>query len=154
MPGCLLTAQDVRQLLVSPFCRELTSLYILDNQLEPDGLDAFRNVSCRLRELDLSLTPLGAFSLAEILRQDALAELRVLHLNRCGSAMDNIRAIAGSRYWTQAEELRMQNGIVPENSLDPLFASDGPPGLRVLDVSENFFRDEGVRRLFNAKWAE
>jgi uncharacterized protein (TIGR02996 family) len=154
VPGCLLTAQDVRQLLVSPCCRELTSLDIRDNQLEPDGWDAFRNVSCRLRELDLSGTPLGAFSLAEILRQDSLADLRVLHLNRCGSAMANIRALAESRFWTQAEELRMQNGTIPEHSLDPLFTSNGPPGLRMLDVSENFFRDAGVRGLCNAKWAD
>jgi uncharacterized protein (TIGR02996 family) len=153
VPGCLLTAQDVRQLLVSPCCRALTALDIRDNQLEPDGWDAFRKVPCRLRELDLSGTPLGAFSLAEVLRQDALADLRVLELNRCGSAMANIRALAASRYWSQAEELRMQNGTIPENSLDPLFASDGPPGLGVLDVSENFFRVDGVRGLCNAKWA-
>lgn len=153
VPGCLLAAQDVRQLLVSPCCRELASLDVRDNQLEPDGWDAFRNAACRLRELDLSGTPLGAFSLAEILCQEALAELRVLHLNRCGSAMANIRALAESRYWTQAEELRMQHGTIPEHSLDPLFGSGGSAGLRVLDVSDNYFRDAGVTRLCGASWA-
>src|SRR5206468_3187112 len=32
-----------------------------------------------------------------------LSELRVLSLNRCGSAMANIRALAGSQFWTQTE---------------------------------------------------
>jgi hypothetical protein len=154
LPGCLLEAQDVRQLLVASCCRELASFNISDNHIEPDSWDGFRNVTCRLRALDLSGTPLGAFSLADILRQDALAGLRVLGLNRCGSAMANIQALAASRFWAQAEELRMRNGTIPEHSLDPLFASDGPPGLRVLDVGENYFRDEGVRRLCGAKWAD
>src|SRR5262249_24988515 len=73
-------------------------------------------------------------------------------MNRCGSAMANIRALAGSRYWSQAEELRMQNGTIPEISLDPLFASAGPRGLRILDVSENFFPSAGVIRLCSAAW--
>jgi hypothetical protein len=47
----------------------------------------------------------------------------------------------------------MQGGTIPEHSLDPLFASDGPPELRVLDVSENYFREAGVRGLCGAKWA-
>ncbi len=152
VPGCLLTAQDVRGLLVGESCRELTSLDIRDNQLEPDGWDAFRNVKCRLRELDLSGTPLGAIALENVLRQDSLSELRVLDLNRCGSAMANIRALAASRFWTQAEELRMQNGVIPENSLEPLFSSAGPPNLRLLDMSQNFFRDAGVRGLCGARW--
>ena len=47
----------------------------------------------------------------------------------------------------------MQGGTIPENALDPLFAAVGPPGLRVLDVSENYFRDAGVARLCEAPWA-
>jgi Ran GTPase-activating protein (RanGAP) involved in mRNA processing and transport len=152
--GCELTSGDVRALLEAKCCRELASLDIRDNHIEPDGWDAFRGVRCRLRELDLSGTPLGGISLDSVLRQDSLSQLRVLEMNRCGSAMTNIRALAASPFWTQAEELRMQGGTIPEHSLDPLFASGGPPGLRVLDVSENYFRDAGVRRLCEAKWAE
>jgi uncharacterized protein (TIGR02996 family) len=158
-PGCMLTAQDVRGLLVSDCCRELTSLDVGDNPVEPDGWDAFRFAAfryapCRLRELDLSGTPLGGISLDDVLRQDSLAELRALHLNRCGSAMANVRALAASRFWTQAEELRMQQGTVPERALESLFTSPGPPNLRVLDVAGNYFRDDGVRGLCNARWAD
>jgi uncharacterized protein (TIGR02996 family) len=154
MPGCLLTAADVRGLLIGDCCRELVSLDIRDNQLEPDGWDAFRGPKCKLRSLDLSGTPLGAIALEDVLRQEPLSQLRVLHLNRCGSAMANIRALAGSRFWTQAEELRMQNGLVPENSLEPIFSSVGPPALRVLDVAQNFFRDSGVAGLCSTRWAD
>ncbi|MBA4062829.1 MAG: hypothetical protein C0501_03820 [Isosphaera sp.] len=153
VPGCMLTAPDVRGLLAADCCRELTSLDVRDNPLEPDGGDAFVAARGRLRELDLSGTPLGAISLADVLSQESVSELRVLELNRCGSAMANIRALAASRFWGQAEELRLQNGTIPEHSLDPLFESAGPPGLRVLDVSENFFRDAGVRRLCESTWA-
>ncbi|MCE9562988.1 MAG: TIGR02996 domain-containing protein [Planctomycetes bacterium] len=151
--ACQLAAEDIRNLLMSDCCQELTSLDISDNQIEPDGWDAFRDGRCRLRSLDLSGTPLGAISLEDVLRQKSLADLRVLNLNRCGSAMANIRALATSRYWTQAEELRMQNGTVPENSLEPLFKATGSPNLRVLDVGENYFRDAGVAGLCGAKWA-
>jgi uncharacterized protein (TIGR02996 family) len=154
MPACLLTAADVRGILIADCCRELVSLDIRDNHLEPDGWDAFRGPKCKLRELDLSGTPLGAIALEDVLRQEPLAELRTLHLNRCGSAMANIRALAGSRFWTQAEELRMQNGLVPENSLEPIFSSAGPQALRVLDVAQNFFRDTGVAGLCATRWAD
>jgi len=154
VPGCQLTAQDIRGLMVANCCQELTSLNIRDNQIEPDGWDAFRFGRCKLRELDLSGTPLGAIGLEDVLRQPALSELRRLELNRCGSAVANIRALAGSRFWTQAEELRMQAGTIPENALDPLFASAGSPHLRVLDASENFFRDAGVAGLCGARWAD
>lgn len=152
LSSCMIAAQDLRQFLLAPCCRELSSLDIRDNHLEPDAWDAFRNVRCRLRKLDLSGTPLGAISLAAVLGQEALAELRVLNLSRCGSAMANIQALAESRYWSQAEELRMQGATIPPHSLDPLFASQGPKLLRLLDVSENYFRDAGIHGLCNATW--
>src|SRR5262249_55094809 len=114
--------------------------------------DAFRAAPCRLRELDLSGTPLGGISLGEVLRSESAADLRVLHLNRCGSARDNLAALAGSRFWTQAEELRMQQIIAQERLLEPRCASDGPPGLRVLDAAGNYLRDAGVRGLCEAPW--
>ncbi len=154
VPGCMLAAEDIRALLAGDCCDDLLSLDIRDNPIEPDGWDAFRVVRLCLRELDLSGTPLGAIALEDVLRQPSLADLRALHLNRCGSAMANVRALAASRYWTQAEELRMQAGTVPENALEPLFTSAGSPGLRVLDVSENFFRAAGVRGLCSARWID
>jgi hypothetical protein len=107
-----------------------------------------------LRELDLSGTPLGAISLDRVLGQESLSELRILHLDRCGSAMANIRALAASRYWTQAEQLRMRSGTIPENSLGPLFTASGSSELRILDVSGNYFRAAGVRGLCSARWAD
>ncbi|WP_439621105.1 TIGR02996 domain-containing protein [Gemmata sp.] len=152
-PMCELTADDIRRVLESDCCCELTGLDVNHNQIEPDAWDAFQIAKCRLRSLDLSGTPLGAISLENVLRQESLSELRVLHLNRCGSAMANMQALAASRYWSQAEELHMREGTIPERSLEPLLRSDGPPGLRVLSVGGNYFRDEGVRGLCGAKWA-
>ncbi|VTT97356.1 Repeat-companion domain protein OS=Isosphaera pallida (strain ATCC 43644 / DSM 9630 / IS1B) GN=Isop_0391 PE=4 SV=1: LRR_6: LRR_6: LRR_6 [Gemmataceae bacterium] len=153
VPGCFLSADDVRRLLASDCCRELSSLNIRDNHIEPNAWDAFQAAECRLRSLDLSGTPLGAISLDDVLRQESLSELRVLHLNRCGSAMANMHALASSRFWTQAEVLQMQDGTIPERSLEPLFRSAGSPNLRVLDVGGNYFREDGVRGLCGAKWA-
>jgi uncharacterized protein (TIGR02996 family) len=153
-PGSLLTAGDLRTLLVSPCARELTSLDVHGNDVEPDGHDAFRHTRCRLRELDLSFTPLGAIGLESLLGYESLTELRSLELNGCGSAMANVRAIARSRFWRQAEELRMHTGTVPERALDPIFESPrGPAGLRALDVSVNYLRDAGVEQLCAAEWA-
>lgn len=153
VPITQLTAQDIRGLLIADCCKELTSLDIRGNHIEPDGWDAFRPAKCRLRELDLSSTPLGAISLENVLRQPSLSELRSLNLNRCGSAMANMRALASSRFWTQAEALRMADGTIPARALEPLFAADGPPALRTLDMHTNFFRAEGVAGLCRAKWS-
>jgi uncharacterized protein (TIGR02996 family) len=152
-PGTLLTAQDVRTLLASPCVRELIDLDIRDNQIEPDGWDAFRAAKSRLRALDLAGTPLGAIALESLLGCDAVSGLRVLDVSRCGSAMATVAALARSRFWSQAEELRVGSGTVPAHALDPLFAASGPPGLRTLDVSGNYLRDEGVAALCGAAWA-
>lgn len=153
VPGTMLDADDLRTLLASNGGQSLTSLDISDNGIEPDGWEAFLSARCRLRELDLSGTPLGAITLDRLLQCPAAGELRALHLNRCGSAMANTAALARSRFWQQAEELRMRGGTVPTHALDPLFAGDGPPRLRILDVSENYLRDAGVAALCNAPWA-
>ncbi len=153
LPGCNLTAAALREILDSDCCRSLVSLDVRDNPLEPDARLAFGNSHHRLRELDLSGTPMGAIALAEVLRQDAIQQLRVLHLNRCGSALTNIPALAGSRFWEQAEELWMQSGTIPPHSVNPLIASPGPNGMRVLDVSDNYLRTVGVRGLSAASWA-
>jgi uncharacterized protein (TIGR02996 family) len=139
--GALLTAEDVRDILIADFAHELTDLDVRANQLAPDGWDAFVGARCRLHELDVSNTPLGAISLDR------------LHMNGCGSAMANMAALAASPFWAQAEELRMQNGTIPEASLDPLFNSTGPKALRVLDVGENYVRTAGVARLCAATWS-
>ncbi|HUR55317.1 MAG TPA: TIGR02996 domain-containing protein [Gemmataceae bacterium] len=152
-PGTLLTAQDVRTILVSPCGRELTDLDVRDNGIEPDGWDAFRTSKCRLRALDLSGTPLGAISLESLLGCASLSDLRVLEMERCGSAVANIAALARSRFWTQAEELRIGSGTVPAHALDPLFESEGPTTLRTLDVSNNYLRDDGLARLCASPWA-
>jgi uncharacterized protein (TIGR02996 family) len=152
--GAFLMAEDVRDLLAARVCSDLSSLDLHFNEIAPDGWDTFRKTPCRLRELDISNTPLGAISLDRLLGCASLEELGQLHMNGCGSAMANIRALAGSRFWTQAEELRMQQGAIPEASLDPLFAGKGPSAMRVLDVGQNWVRDGGVAQLCGAAWAE
>lgn len=152
VPFTLMEADDLRNLLGGECCRELTSLSVRDNGIAPDAWDAFRDARCRLRELDISHTPLGAISLERLLGYASLSELRSLHMNGCGSAMTNIRALAASRFWTQAEELRMQQGSIPEASLEPLFKTPGPPNMRILDVAGNWVRNEGVAQLCQAPW--
>ena len=149
----VMTADDLRDLLAADVCSQLASLHLHANHIAPDGWAAFRAARCRLIELDLSHSPLGAISLDRVLDCASLSDLRRLHVSGCGSAMANVRALAGSRFWAQADELRMRDGSVPDASLDPLFATAGPPALRVLDVAGNWVRDAGVARLCNAPWA-
>lgn len=149
-----LTADGLGHLLEAPCCERLAALDVRDNQIAPDGWQAFRAAPCRLRELDISATPLGAIALDNLLGCGSLSELRRLQMNGCGSAMANLRALARSRFWAQAEALRMQQGSVPEISLDPLFTAPGPAALRVLDVGYNWLRDGGVAQLCAAPWAE
>lgn len=151
--GTMLGADDVRDLLAAKVCSQLASLDLRLNEISPDGWHAFRAARCRLRELDISNTPLGAIALDDLLGCASLAELRRLHLNGCGSAMANVQALAASPFWANAEELRMNQGSIPETSLDPLFAGHGPTALRTLDVGQNWVRDGGVKQLCDAPWA-
>jgi uncharacterized protein (TIGR02996 family) len=154
LPNTGLTTYGLRYLLAAPCCRELASLDVRDNDLGPDAWRAFDAAPCRLRELDLSGTPLGAFALDRVLGCDSTSELRSLELNRCGSAVANVRALAGSRFWRQAEDLRMHNGTIPARALEPLWEQpDGPAALRALDLSDNYLYDAGVAELAAAEWS-
>jgi uncharacterized protein (TIGR02996 family) len=169
VPGAMLMTDDVRDLLQAEVLASLTALDLHGNPIEAAGWDAFRGARFKLRELDLSQTQVGGGALDRLLGCAALAELRRLNLNSCGSSAANIRALAASRFWAQAEVLRMQNGtgggenydleedMVPAEletaSLNPLFTSKGPSNLRVLDIAGNNVRDFGVALLCDAAWA-
>jgi hypothetical protein len=163
-PVSLLMTDDVRDLLASNAMASLVSLDLHANQIEADGWDAFRGAKFRLRELNISDTPLGGSALDRLLGCASLSELRTLHLNHCQCTAASIRALTASRFWTQAEELRIQQGTIWNDgieydepttpvSLDPLFAARGPSHLRVLDISGNNWQDAGVAKLCNAEWA-
>lgn len=154
-PGALLAAADLPMLFADACGRGLTHLDVRDNEIEPDGWNAFHAAPCRLRDLDLSGTPLGAIALDPLLGCDSLSELRTLDLNRCGSAVANVRALARSRFWHRAETLRMYDGTIPAHTLEPLFASrQGPTSLRTLDLSSNYLYDGGVAELCAAPWSQ
>jgi Leucine-rich repeat (LRR) protein len=152
--GANLMADDLSRLLDARCCQTLTSLDVRYNPIAPDGWEAFRGAVCRLRDLDISGTPLGAIALDDLLGCRSASELRRLQLNGCGSAVANLRALGRSQFWRQAESLRMQNGSVPELSLEPLFTAAGSRDLRALDVGQNWVRDGGVAQLCDAPWAD
>ncbi|MBY0457610.1 MAG: hypothetical protein K2V38_09755, partial [Gemmataceae bacterium] len=152
--GAQLTADDLDTLLAAACCEKLTALDVRYNQIAPDGWEAFRRAKCRPRDLDISGTPLGGIALDSLLGCASLGDLRRLQMNGCGSAMANLRALAASKFWTQAEALRMQQGSVPESSLEPLFTARGSPALGALDVGQNWVRDGGVAQLCEAPWAD
>jgi uncharacterized protein (TIGR02996 family) len=173
VPAAMLMIDAARDLLAANVLSSLTSLDLSYNQIDADASDAFQRARFRLRELDLSGTPLGGAALDDLLGYPSLRELRVLRLNRCGNTAGNIRELAASPFWTQAEELHMQMGMgqmgmewneelaedeVPAEadpaSLTPLFNAAGPKNLRVLDLAGNGLRDPGVELLCAAKWAE
>lgn len=167
--SALLTAADLGEIVGCGAFAQLTSLDLRDNQIDAEGGQAFRAARFRLRELDLSGTPLGGAALDRVLGAPSTAELRALHINRCGVTPDTISELAGSPFWSQAEELRMrQQGYYwQENvddpppeiegaeaaSLNELFAAPGSPNLRVLDIATSGVRDAGVVRLCAAPWA-
>ncbi len=151
--GAQITADDLGGLLAAPCCERLKALDLRYNQIAPDGWVAFRAAKCKLRELDISGTPLGGISLDNLLGCGSLSELRQLQMNGCGSAMANLHALARSRFWAQAESLRTQHGSVPEISLEPLFTATGSPALGILDVGQNWLRDGGVAQLCESQWA-
>ena len=59
---------------------------------------------------DLSGTAL-ADDLDRLIALPNLRELRRLHLNRSANTAEGITALAGSAFWAQAEEFRMQQGV-------------------------------------------
>lgn len=163
-PVSLLMTDDVRDLLASDAMASLVSLDLHANQIEADGWGVFRGAKFRLHELNISDTPLGGSALDRLLGCASLSELRTLHLDHCQCTAASVRALAASRFWTQAEELRIQQGTIWNDgiehdeptapaSLNPLFAARGPSHLRVLDISGNNWRDAGVAKLCNAEWA-
>jgi uncharacterized protein (TIGR02996 family) len=168
VPGTLLMTDAARTLLAAPALASLTDLDLSRNGIDADAADGFRAARFRLRELDLSMTAIGGTGLNRVLGCPALAELRRLHLNQCPHTAANVRALADSPFWAQAEELRMRAGTlwggdgleddqvlaeIEPVSLNQLFAAPGSSNLRVLDVGGNGLRDPGVGRLCSAAWA-
>ncbi|HEY1191794.1 MAG TPA: TIGR02996 domain-containing protein [Gemmata sp.] len=169
-PAVMLTADDLRGLLAAPVFAELRALDLRDNAIGAGGWEAFRTARFRLRELDISGTQLGG-ALGQLLQCATLSELRRLHLNRAGLDEESVQALAGSKFWSQAEELRIPAGVQWNNdgyddegadappapaapvALDALFAAAGSSHLRVLDIMGNAIRDAGVARLCAAPWA-
>jgi uncharacterized protein (TIGR02996 family) len=175
VPGTTLMTDDANDLLAANALASLTALDLSGNQIDAGACAGFRAAKFRLRELDLSGTQLGATALDRLLGCSALVDLRRLHLNGYRGSAANVRALALSRFWTQAEELRLQQGAgwveemdfdlqldlddeppaeAEPASLDPLFAATGSRALRVLDIAGNGLRDAGASRLCGAVWAD
>ncbi len=151
---CGITNDGLRWLLAAPFAAHLKSLDVSGNPIAPDAWRAFRgHTGMRLARLDVSGTPLAGITLEPLLDSPTLEDLTSLEVNRCGSARKIMEVLAASRFWTQATEFRAHSGTVPAMSLEPLCRSPGPPGLRLLDLADNYLRTEGVRLLCEAPWA-
>lgn len=168
--GTLLTTEDLGDLLTAKVCSQLTALDVRFNQIESEARNQFRTAPFRLRELDLSNTQLGSAGLGELLGCPSLRELRRLRANGCGGSTANVLGLAGSPFWAQAEELRLQYATTfaagydefaeepapaaEDFSLEPLFTSPGSRQLRVLDIAGCSIRDAGIAQLCGAAWAE
>jgi uncharacterized protein (TIGR02996 family) len=148
-------ANSLATLLAAPFARTLRHLDISDNPIAPDAYRAFQQChpAMRLDKLDVSGTPLAGISLEPLLNARSLEALTKLEMNGCGSARRNMEVLSRSAFWTQATELRAHSGTIPASTLEPLCHSAGPPGLRLLDLADNYLRTEGVRMLCNSPWA-
>jgi uncharacterized protein (TIGR02996 family) len=152
--GTYLSADDLGVLLGAPCCQALASLDLRSNGVGAIGWTAFGEAPCSLRDLDLSGTPLGTNMSDAPLDCASLRDLRRLQLNGCRCDPPGLRALPGSRFWHQAEALRMNEGAIAEGGLAPLFAVPGSPALRTLDVAGNWLRDAGVAQLCAAPWAD
>lgn len=149
------TSDGLRTLLAAPFAGTLKHLDISDNPIAPDGYRAFQQYhpAMRLDKLDVSGTPLAGISLEPLLSARSLEHLTKLEMNGCGSARRNMEVLSRSAFWNQATELRAHSGTIPASTLEPLCLSAGPPGLRLLDLADNYLRTEGVRMLADSPWA-
>ena len=152
VPGTLLTAPDLRTILAAPCFRELTNLDIRGQRFEADAWDGFLASNCRLRDLDISGTPISGTALENLLGCASLEELRSLDLSRCGLDVAGATAVERSLFWQQAEELRVGFGA-GQNALPPLFESAGSPALHTLDMYGNQLGDTGVAALCASAWA-
>ena len=150
-----LTSDSLRMLLSAPFAGTLKHLDISDNPIAPDAYRAFQQChpAMRLDKLDVSGTPLAGISLEPLLSARSLEHLTKLEMNGCGSARRNMEVLSRSAFWNQATELRAHSGTIPASTLEPLCLSAGPPGLRLLDLADNYLRTEGVRMLADSPWA-
>jgi uncharacterized protein (TIGR02996 family) len=150
-----ITSHGLRTLLSAPFAGTLKHLDISDNPIAPDAYRAFQQChpAMRLDKLDVSGTPLAGISLEPLLNARSLESLTKLEMNGCGSARRNMEVLSRSAFWHQATELRAHSGTIPASTLEPLCDTAGPPGLRLLDLADNYLRTDGVGMLCEAPWA-
>jgi uncharacterized protein (TIGR02996 family) len=153
--SCGITNDDLSSLMPENWSGTLKHLDISDNPIAPDAYLAFQQChpNMRLDKLDVSGTPLAGISLEPLLNAASLQSLTKLEMNGCGSARRNMEVLSRSAFWNQATELRAHSGTIPASTLEPLWQSAGPPGLRLLDLADNYLRTEGVRMLCEAPWA-
>lgn len=151
--GTLMTGEDLQSLMASASFQGLTDLDVSENELDAGARDAFRTAKCRLRSLDMSGTPLGGILFETMLGLPALAELRVLHLERSAAGEDTVSVIPRSQLWKRLEVLRIGSIAGELHQLNGLLDAAGPTSLRTLDLSNNRLGDGGLMRLAGSPWA-
>lgn len=152
---CGLSSEGLRQILLASFSTTLRRLDISDNPIAPDAWRAFQfaHPDLKLDKLDVSGTPLANISLGPVLESKPCESLRMLEINRCGSARVNMEVVSHSAYWSQATQLRAHGGTIPAATLAPLCQGSGPRDLQLLDLADNYIRTEGVELLCQADWS-
>jgi uncharacterized protein (TIGR02996 family) len=160
--GCLRVAKN---LIAGPlaeclFCRpelaELKNLFVFENPLGADGMEAIAG-SPALGNLDwlhaseTSLGPAGARALAA---STTLRCLRHLVLNDCRLGNEGVAALAGSPLLTSVEQLDLHRNDIQAPGMTALAASPYFQQLRSLSLFDNPLGDAGATALAQAVWLD
>lgn len=131
---CSISADQLAQLLESPFLENLTALDLDHNALQPAAVERLIRspVERKLRELWLGCNRLGDTGVAALASPGYLTELESLDLSQNGIGMTGIEALARVRHWRRLKHLNLTgNGLSKRLKSVKALTATYPNALRV-----------------------
>jgi uncharacterized protein (TIGR02996 family) len=142
------------KLLTSKFASQLKRLELTSLNREQWTSLQHKRAKPAITHLGLTDLNVDGLDLCPLVSVPACANLSALDLNEARVRPDALRKLSESDLWRCYRELKIIRGRCPPDTMAFLSRLRGPSELRVLKLGETGLRDEGVRHLCSAPWAQ